>query len=286
MDVIALRVVCGINWCNHPDLNTQLFSKYCNVQHAFPDTTYQALPLVEQYLEYVQPTIVTQQEYKPVWSRDSSSGDSIGTGSGSSDESKIFSSGDQRIVSAAEIGLLSDSDGSMNPQLVTPPPAVDLCMEDLIQIVTSSPHPSNSFNKRKLPSHHRLKVVNRRGMCRQTVCQLAGWLCENILNPYPTRLEKVELSNKLNVKENQVSNWFVNARTRFWKPIVHEVYMQHKQRLMANAANDRAVLEQLLQCDQTTNAPVLLSLMDTKAKQHLKHKVTSTFTSAGFLTLL
>eukprot|EP01024_Parvocaulis_polyphysoides_P059656 TRINITY_DN6462_c0_g2_i2.p1 TRINITY_DN6462_c0_g2~~TRINITY_DN6462_c0_g2_i2.p1 ORF type:complete len:343 (+),score=30.00 TRINITY_DN6462_c0_g2_i2:231-1259(+) len=297
----------GTNWSILSDQNTQLFSNIeynINSGHVgnvtSSTTTYQAIPLVEQYLEYIQPTVhVTSQpmqqldskiQRKVAWSPDSSSGDSAGTrDTGASEESKILSSGGQRIVSAAEIGGLSDEDGSMNPQLASPP-TFDLSMEDLIQIVSSQPQSNNVKQKQKLPSQglpqQRMKVVNRRGMSRQTVCQLAHWLCDNILNPYPTRSEKMQLAQRLNVKENQVSNWFVNARTRFWKPLVHQVYIQHKERLMSAAGSDTAALEQLLQCDQTTNAPVLLSLMDPQAKEHLQQKVISTFRSAGFLSLV
>ena len=36
-------------------------------------------------------------------------------------------------------------------------------------------------------------------------------------NPYPSEEEKRALAMQLNLKEEQVSNWFVNVRKRFWR---------------------------------------------------------------------
>eukprot|EP01026_Neomeris_dumetosa_P050599 TRINITY_DN44421_c0_g1_i4.p2 TRINITY_DN44421_c0_g1~~TRINITY_DN44421_c0_g1_i4.p2 ORF type:complete len:139 (-),score=13.32 TRINITY_DN44421_c0_g1_i4:327-743(-) len=126
----------------------------------------------------------------------------------------------------------------------------------------------------------------QRGMARNIVTQLAHWLCANLLNPYPSRSEKAQLASELGVRENQVSNWFVNARTRFWKPLVHEVYEAHKERLIsqAQANQDRVTVEQLQSCNHSTNAPVLLSLMDASAKEQLKQKVLQTFRQTGFVS--
>eukprot|EP00899_Mesostigma_viride_P004656 jgi/Mesvir1/14191/Mv09648-RA.1 len=53
---------------------------------------------------------------------------------------------------------------------------------------------------------------------------MRGWLIKHFLHPYPTQQEKKELAAQSNVTIKQVSDWFVNARARIWKPTVEELY--------------------------------------------------------------
>eukprot|EP01121_Diplochlamys_sp_Union-15-3_P019665 TRINITY_DN7475_c0_g1_i1.p1 TRINITY_DN7475_c0_g1~~TRINITY_DN7475_c0_g1_i1.p1 ORF type:complete len:197 (+),score=22.07 TRINITY_DN7475_c0_g1_i1:116-706(+) len=43
---------------------------------------------------------------------------------------------------------------------------------------------------------------------------LLQWLSEHKHDPYPTELEKKELSKKTNLNLSQICNWFINARRR------------------------------------------------------------------------
>ncbi|KAK6938772.1 POX domain [Dillenia turbinata] len=43
---------------------------------------------------------------------------------------------------------------------------------------------------------------------------------------YPSDADKHLLSRQTRLSRNQVSNWFINARVRLWKPMVEEIYQQ------------------------------------------------------------
>ncbi|KAI3677474.1 hypothetical protein L6452_36737 [Arctium lappa] len=42
---------------------------------------------------------------------------------------------------------------------------------------------------------------------------------------YPTDTDKQILAKQTGLSRNQVSNWFINARVRLWKPMVEEVHI-------------------------------------------------------------
>ncbi|KAF2306202.1 hypothetical protein GH714_015591 [Hevea brasiliensis] len=42
---------------------------------------------------------------------------------------------------------------------------------------------------------------------------------------YPTDTDKLMLAKQTGLSRSQVSNWFINARVRLWKPMVEEIYM-------------------------------------------------------------
>ncbi|TQE04718.1 hypothetical protein C1H46_009701 [Malus baccata] len=42
---------------------------------------------------------------------------------------------------------------------------------------------------------------------------------------YPTDTDKHMLATQTGLSRNQVSNWFINARVRVWKPMVEEIHM-------------------------------------------------------------
>ncbi|KAA8496557.1 BEL1-like homeodomain protein 10 [Porphyridium purpureum] len=46
------------------------------------------------------------------------------------------------------------------------------------------------------------------------------WLFDNILKPYPKKAEKEQLAQQTGLSEMQIANWFINARMRFWRPLV------------------------------------------------------------------
>ncbi|KAG6533538.1 hypothetical protein ZIOFF_007413 [Zingiber officinale] len=65
-----------------------------------------------------------------------------------------------------------------------------------------------------------------RGLPEDSVAVLRTWLFENFLHPYPDDKEKLILAAKTGLTKNQISNWFINARVRIWKPMIEEMYKE------------------------------------------------------------
>ncbi|KAE8659888.1 BEL1-like homeodomain protein 11 [Hibiscus syriacus] len=65
-----------------------------------------------------------------------------------------------------------------------------------------------------------------RGLPETSVAILRSWLFEHFLHPYPTDSEKLMLASQTGLTKNQISNWFINARVRLWKPMIEEMYRE------------------------------------------------------------
>nr|CAD1820974.1 unnamed protein product [Ananas comosus var. bracteatus] len=65
----------------------------------------------------------------------------------------------------------------------------------------------------------------QRGLPERAVAVLRNWLFDHFLHPYPTDTDKHMLAAQTGLSRNQVSNWFINARVRLWKPMVEEIHM-------------------------------------------------------------
>ncbi|KAI7726183.1 hypothetical protein M8C21_009633 [Ambrosia artemisiifolia] len=66
----------------------------------------------------------------------------------------------------------------------------------------------------------------QRGLPERSVSVLRAWLFEHFLHPYPNDVDKHILARQTGLSRSQVSNWFINARVRLWKPMVEEMYME------------------------------------------------------------
>ncbi|RZC49990.1 hypothetical protein C5167_018414 [Papaver somniferum] len=66
----------------------------------------------------------------------------------------------------------------------------------------------------------------QRGLPERSVSVLRAWLFQNFLHPYPRDAEKHLLAIRSGLTRNQVSNWFINARVRLWKPMIEEMYTE------------------------------------------------------------
>uniref|UniRef100_A0A0E0F9N8 Homeobox domain-containing protein n=1 Tax=Oryza meridionalis TaxID=40149 RepID=A0A0E0F9N8_9ORYZ len=66
----------------------------------------------------------------------------------------------------------------------------------------------------------------QRGLPERAVSVLRAWLFEHFLHPYPKDSDKVMLAKQTGLTRSQVSNWFINARVRLWKPMVEEMYAE------------------------------------------------------------
>ncbi|WOL11212.1 hypothetical protein Cni_G19974 [Canna indica] len=66
----------------------------------------------------------------------------------------------------------------------------------------------------------------QRGLPERSVSILRAWLFEHFLHPYPKDSDKIMLAKQTGLTRSQVSNWFINARVRLWKPMVEEMYTE------------------------------------------------------------
>ncbi|KAF5748310.1 hypothetical protein HS088_TW04G00262 [Tripterygium wilfordii] len=70
----------------------------------------------------------------------------------------------------------------------------------------------------------------QRGLPERSVSVLRAWMFQNFLHPYPKDAEKHLLAMKSGLTRSQVSNWFINARVRLWKPMIEEMYSEMNRR--------------------------------------------------------
>ncbi|XP_071706039.1 BEL1-like homeodomain protein 8 isoform X2 [Rutidosis leptorrhynchoides] len=64
----------------------------------------------------------------------------------------------------------------------------------------------------------------QRGLPERAISVLKTWLFDHFLHPYPSDADKHMLATQTGLTRNQVSNWFINARVRIWKPMVEEIH--------------------------------------------------------------
>ncbi|KAG8075494.1 hypothetical protein GUJ93_ZPchr0006g41895 [Zizania palustris] len=69
----------------------------------------------------------------------------------------------------------------------------------------------------------------QRGLPEKSVAVLKAWMFENFLRPYPKDTEKDMLAARSGLSRSQVSNWFINARVRLWKPMIEDMYEELKK---------------------------------------------------------
>ncbi|KAF2592479.1 hypothetical protein F2Q70_00045478 [Brassica cretica] len=74
------------------------------------------------------------------------------------------------------------------------------------------------------PQRHAWKPI--RGLPETSVAILRAWLFHHFQHPYPSDAEKLMLASQTGLSKNQVSNWFINARVRLWKPMIEEMYRE------------------------------------------------------------
>ncbi|CAL9199719.1 BEL1-like homeodomain protein 9 isoform X1 [Musa acuminata AAA Group] len=80
----------------------------------------------------------------------------------------------------------------------------------------------------------------QRGLPERAVSVLRSWLFEHFLHPYPTDVDKQDLAKQTGLTRNQVSNWFINARVRLWKPMVEEIHsLEMRQKNKVSAGDHR-----------------------------------------------
>ncbi|XP_027907721.1 BEL1-like homeodomain protein 9 [Vigna unguiculata] len=78
----------------------------------------------------------------------------------------------------------------------------------------------------------------QRGLPERAVTVLRAWLFEHFLHPYPTDTDKLMLAKQTGLSRSQVSNWFINARVRLWKPMVEEIHMLETRQGQKNSQKE------------------------------------------------
>lgn len=80
----------------------------------------------------------------------------------------------------------------------------------------------------------------QRGLPERSVSILRAWLFEHFLHPYPKDSDKQMLAKQTGLTRSQVSNWFINARVRLWKPMVEEMYKEEMEGQEHGDGDDKA----------------------------------------------
>ncbi|XVF68546.1 hypothetical protein PTKIN_Ptkin11bG0011500 [Pterospermum kingtungense] len=90
----------------------------------------------------------------------------------------------------------------------------------------------------------------QRGLPERSVAILRAWLFEHFLHPYPTDTDKHMLATQTGLSRNQVSNWFINARVRVWKPMVEEIHMLESKGLASEGNQNLSIRDGKSTSDQ------------------------------------
>ncbi|RDX58091.1 BEL1-like homeodomain protein 1, partial [Mucuna pruriens] len=80
----------------------------------------------------------------------------------------------------------------------------------------------------------------QRGLPERSVSVLRAWLFEHFLHPYPKDSDKHMLAKQTGLTRSQVSNWFINARVRLWKPMVEEMYLEEMKEHELNKSEEKS----------------------------------------------
>jgi len=82
---------------------------------------------------------------------------------------------------------------------------------------------NNNNNKRRSRTSPSLALMKEKKHVGAAHARLREWVLEHFDAPFPTRKEKEALAKEISWSPARVSNWFINSRVRFWKPIVLEL---------------------------------------------------------------
>ncbi|XP_020578478.1 BEL1-like homeodomain protein 7 isoform X2 [Phalaenopsis equestris] len=84
----------------------------------------------------------------------------------------------------------------------------------------------------------------QRGLPENSVSILRAWLFEHFLHPYPNDSEKLMLARQTGLTRSQISNWFINARVRLWKPMVEDIYKEEfgENNTNSNSSSEMAAI--------------------------------------------
>ncbi|WCJ40930.1 BEL1-like homeodomain 7 [Euphorbia peplus] len=93
----------------------------------------------------------------------------------------------------------------------------------------------------------------QRGLPESSVSVLRAWLFEHFLHPYPKDSDKIMLARQTGLTRSQVSNWFINARVRLWKPMVEEMYKEEIGEIELDSISSSEIAAKALKGDTGTS---------------------------------
>ncbi|XP_074268113.1 BEL1-like homeodomain protein 1 [Silene latifolia] len=116
----------------------------------------------------------------------------------------------------------------------------------------------------------------QRGLPERAVSVLRAWLFEHFLHPYPKDSDKHMLAKQTGLTRSQVSNWFINARVRLWKPMVEEMYVEE---MKSHEQNGGTSEENTNTTTTTTNNNGGIGSSSSKNEHNQDHYSTTTKTT-------
>lgn len=112
----------------------------------------------------------------------------------------------------------------------------------------------------------------QRGLPERSVTILRAWLFEHFLHPYPSDADKHLLARQTGLSRNQVSNWFINARVRLWKPMVEEMYQQEAKELEERQAAEEGSQQRTDSPTQQEPCPDQTNAVESDPSQQTHHR--------------
>ncbi|KAL6521194.1 hypothetical protein OROGR_017763 [Orobanche gracilis] len=109
----------------------------------------------------------------------------------------------------------------------------------------------------------------QRGLPERSVSVLRAWLFEHFLHPYPKDSDKIMLAKQTGLTRSQVSNWFINARVRLWKPMVEEMYIEEMKEHETNGSHDNNRTTRKSEHHEATKSTTAFS--QTKSPKNTEH---------------
>ncbi|KAK7369715.1 hypothetical protein VNO80_11758 [Phaseolus coccineus] len=104
-----------------------------------------------------------------------------------------------------------------------------------LKIIDQSLRQQRAFQQISMMETHPWRP--QRGLPERSVSVLRAWLFEHFLHPYPSDVDKHILARQTGLSRSQVSNWFINARVRLWKPMVEEMYLEEEKEQQNDVAS-------------------------------------------------
>ncbi|KAG0494112.1 hypothetical protein HPP92_005106 [Vanilla planifolia] len=106
----------------------------------------------------------------------------------------------------------------------------------------------------------------------RSVSILRAWLFEHFLHPYPSDVDKHILARQTGLSRSQVSNWFINARVRLWKPMVEEMYVEEMKEEEVNKQSFHATAAQKVGSNSQNYEPGALQIEPHPLLRGLQHQ--------------